>query len=563
LLKTRQQLQVATSNLVATPVACGWFRPVIILPSSSASRVSGDELHDVLVHEAAHILRRDHLVLPLQLVAGALFWPIWTVHLLNRRLDCAREEVCDNYVLALRDGILYGETLLHLAELAGRARLQFASVGILHWKGQLEARIEGLISEQRNTSTIANRWTAIAVLCLCLLTSLPICGTKLVAMQNQPLDSSDTSNTSASQDVSSGSSGPKSSGKVSESTSQPASGRKDESKPDKSSSTHLQSSHSQPNAPTFKPVFIIAKHQIIYAGRAVTWDQVRTTLKALASATNGSIHPSFQFTNGVIDQWNFRQKQIAELRQEVGFRGHSVGSLWPRAGARYDAIKTPEDLKPDESKRRRGRVLGPDGSAVEGAEVILLPNDAVEVTGGFTIVLQEGRLREPYAEIITTTDADGNFDVYPGNRYQIVVLHKAGFGRATSEQFDARPTITLERLVRVAGSIDRSGTPDQSVYVQASPKSSSGYPPVTLMEFNIPISEKGSFDYPTLPPGDLVVMRGISEAQGVGYNVTAAQIPNARPGSEHKVTIGRWTEKEQQQIDSIKKQLDESRRKQK
>ena len=84
LLNTSRLPQIAVSDRVLTPVAAGWFHPVIILPQSSLPHISRDQLRDVLVHEMAHVVRGDHLVLPLQLLAKALFWPITVIHLLDR-----------------------------------------------------------------------------------------------------------------------------------------------------------------------------------------------------------------------------------------------------------------------------------------------------------------------------------------------------------------------------------------------------------------------------------------------------------------------------------------------
>ena len=76
----------------------------------------------MLLHEMAHVSRRDPWIVFLQELARALYWPIVPVHALIRELGRAREELCDNHVLQGRDALSYGETLLHLAELSQKAR---------------------------------------------------------------------------------------------------------------------------------------------------------------------------------------------------------------------------------------------------------------------------------------------------------------------------------------------------------------------------------------------------------------------------------------------------------
>ena len=135
---------IACSSRVAAPTVGGIVRPLIVLPTRLVETLSRSELRDVLLHEAAHVLRRDQLVVLLQRLLGAIFWPHPLVHLLNRQLARAREEACDNYVLAGVRATDYGETLLHLAQLMPQPRLLAGSVGIFtrHWR--LEHRVADL-----------------------------------------------------------------------------------------------------------------------------------------------------------------------------------------------------------------------------------------------------------------------------------------------------------------------------------------------------------------------------------------------------------------------------------
>jgi beta-lactamase regulating signal transducer with metallopeptidase domain len=185
-LGLRRPPEIGISADVLTPLALGWLRPVIVLPGSSLAQITKDQLRDVLTHESAHILRGDQRIVALQLAAKALFWPMASIHWLNRQLVCAREEVCDNFVLDDRDPVRYGETLLRLAELAhGRPPLA-ASTGILHWRGGLESRIEGLISAKRNRQKKTSLLTAVALFALFFASIAIICSTTLVDGQEKP-----------------------------------------------------------------------------------------------------------------------------------------------------------------------------------------------------------------------------------------------------------------------------------------------------------------------------------------------------------------------------------------
>jgi beta-lactamase regulating signal transducer with metallopeptidase domain len=152
---------VFSSSSVRSPVAAGIWRPLVILPDGLVDQMTPDQLHQILIHEMAHIFRRDQVVTIVQGFAAAAFWFHPLVWLLNRQLACAREEICDNYVLSSTDALSYSRMLLRLAELLGNSRPLPTSVGLLtsHWK--LETRIAGILNKRRSSMTcLTTRWTA-------------------------------------------------------------------------------------------------------------------------------------------------------------------------------------------------------------------------------------------------------------------------------------------------------------------------------------------------------------------------------------------------------------------
>jgi beta-lactamase regulating signal transducer with metallopeptidase domain len=155
---------VLVSTRTVIPLAVGFGRPAVILPNQLL-RVAGDnELRDVLMHEVAHIQRHHQWIVLVQELVGAVYWPIIPIHLLNRELRRANDDLCDNVVLASRDAISYGETLLRVAELLVHARPMRAAVGIIGSSGKLEQRIATLIDPRRNLSTTPGRKAALVVM---------------------------------------------------------------------------------------------------------------------------------------------------------------------------------------------------------------------------------------------------------------------------------------------------------------------------------------------------------------------------------------------------------------
>lgn len=169
---------IATSPGVASPVAIGLRKPMVVLPQGLAATLTSQELRDVLVHECAHVLRRDTLVGVLQRLAAAFYWPHPLVHHMNSQLARAREEVCDNFVLRCGDPCGYARTLLELTERCRPGTVACAGVGLMdaHWT--LRDRIAGLLDPRRDAMTKPNRRAACVAALTLVVTCLGIAGVR-------------------------------------------------------------------------------------------------------------------------------------------------------------------------------------------------------------------------------------------------------------------------------------------------------------------------------------------------------------------------------------------------
>ena len=106
---------------VSVPVVVGVLRPMILLPISLATGLTGRQLEYVLLHELADIHRYDPLANLLQRLIEALFFFHPAVWWLTRQVSIERENACDDAVLhAGCQGPAYAEALLRVAELCTR-----------------------------------------------------------------------------------------------------------------------------------------------------------------------------------------------------------------------------------------------------------------------------------------------------------------------------------------------------------------------------------------------------------------------------------------------------------
>ncbi|PWT78470.1 MAG: hypothetical protein C5B59_01725 [Bacteroidetes bacterium] len=95
-----QQVQLLESKLARVPVVVGFFKPVILFPFSLLSNLPVQQVEAVLLHELAHIKRRDLFVNLLQHLAEIVFFFNPAVIWISSQIRNERENCCDDIALA-------------------------------------------------------------------------------------------------------------------------------------------------------------------------------------------------------------------------------------------------------------------------------------------------------------------------------------------------------------------------------------------------------------------------------------------------------------------------------
>ena len=163
LVGVQHRVTLRRSREQLMPMTTGTLTPAIVIPADSDTW-DDDRRRAVLLHELAHIARRDCLTQTLTAIACALycFHPgIWYI---AHRLRIERELACDDRVLAA--GAHASDYAGHLLELAyqwsGRRALALA-VGMAS-SHKLEGRMRAVLDSGRNRATPTRRlWLAGAV----------------------------------------------------------------------------------------------------------------------------------------------------------------------------------------------------------------------------------------------------------------------------------------------------------------------------------------------------------------------------------------------------------------
>ena len=145
------------------PVVWGILRCRLLLPAA-ARHWSGEQLRSVLLHELAHIKRRDTMAQLLTQIACTLHWFNPLVWFAAWRLGVERERACDDLVLA--SGVrpsAYARHLLEVVTACSPARWTQSCGLAMARQSSLEVRLVAVLSENLNRRGVSVTLAAIAL----------------------------------------------------------------------------------------------------------------------------------------------------------------------------------------------------------------------------------------------------------------------------------------------------------------------------------------------------------------------------------------------------------------
>ena len=160
-----KQINVATPRLLRSPFLpspclAGIRRPTILMPAED-SKLS---IQDLLIHELAHLRRKDCHWNLLRQIATAVFFFQPLVWILSRRIEVTAEEVCDDFVVQFGgDRGDYAKRLVDIAELSS-APIAPVGVGVVALRSMLSSRVSRILDTSREISTRASRLLLMSVL---------------------------------------------------------------------------------------------------------------------------------------------------------------------------------------------------------------------------------------------------------------------------------------------------------------------------------------------------------------------------------------------------------------
>jgi hypothetical protein len=166
----------------AMPVTWGVWRPTILLPAECDAWPAARR-RAVLLHELAHVRRRDALTQWLGLAACAAYWFNPLAWYAAARLRAEREQACDDLVLEAGERPSdYAAQLLNVAYALRRAPTLASAAMAMARPSGLERRLLAILDARRRRRGPA-RWLAAAGLLGVLCASATLAAARLVARE--------------------------------------------------------------------------------------------------------------------------------------------------------------------------------------------------------------------------------------------------------------------------------------------------------------------------------------------------------------------------------------------
>jgi beta-lactamase regulating signal transducer with metallopeptidase domain/protocatechuate 3,4-dioxygenase beta subunit len=179
---THWGVTLLSGERAAMPLTWGVLRPTLLLPEE-ADQWPDDRRRAVLLHELAHVRRRDCLTQWLGLATCAAYWFNPLAWWAASRLRTEREQACDDLVLEAGERPSdYATQLLGVARSLRAAHTMGPAAIAMARPSGLETRLLAILDAWRNRRS-PSRWLVFACLTVVLTVSAPLAAVRLVAKE--------------------------------------------------------------------------------------------------------------------------------------------------------------------------------------------------------------------------------------------------------------------------------------------------------------------------------------------------------------------------------------------
>ena len=100
-LRITRPVRMLESTLVKVPAVVGWLKPIVLVPVGMLAQLSPDQVESILLHELAHISRRDYIFNLVQHLIDTVFFFNPALLWVSGLIRTERENCCDD--IAIRE----------------------------------------------------------------------------------------------------------------------------------------------------------------------------------------------------------------------------------------------------------------------------------------------------------------------------------------------------------------------------------------------------------------------------------------------------------------------------
>jgi bla regulator protein BlaR1 len=173
-----QTISLLQSGLAKVPMVIGNLKPVILIPMGLLTALSAEEVEAILVHELAHIKRRDYLVNLLQSLVEIVFFFNPAVLWISQLIKTERENCCDDLALGHSNNkVNYIRALVSCEEY--QSAIPAYAMAFPGSKNKLIDRVKRLANNRNHSLNLLER----TLLAVCLVIS-GVCMSAFAARDN-------------------------------------------------------------------------------------------------------------------------------------------------------------------------------------------------------------------------------------------------------------------------------------------------------------------------------------------------------------------------------------------
>jgi bla regulator protein BlaR1 len=165
-LGIKQIVSIAESGIAKVPMVIGHLKPLILIPVGLMTALSTAEIEAILVHELAHIRRRDYLVNLLVSLMEIIFFFNPAVLWIASLIKTERENCCDDIAVAQTSSkVNYIRALVSCQEYQLNAPAY--AMAITGHKSHLMGRVKRMVSNNNQSLNVMEK----SLLAVCLVTA--------------------------------------------------------------------------------------------------------------------------------------------------------------------------------------------------------------------------------------------------------------------------------------------------------------------------------------------------------------------------------------------------------